>query len=214
VARSARAECPARRRPRRRQAERTAETRAKVIAAVIDCVGDLGYTGATAVEITRRAGVTWGAVQHHFGGKDGLYLAVVEHSFARFASRLSGIAIEDQSLEKRASIFVDGAWQHFSSATYRATFEILLNHLGREDRPPRGTWQQQLFRSWDRIWMEFLGDAPISRRRHHVLQHYTISVLSGLASSLVLAGPGARLHPTELDLLKDSLARELTGDVR
>jgi AcrR family transcriptional regulator len=214
VSRAARAEGATRRRPRRSQAERTAETRAKVIAAVIHCVGDLGYAGATAVEITRRAGVTWGAVQHHFGGKDGLFLAVVEESFAHFAARLSDIALEDQSLEKRVSLFVDGAWQHFSSATYRATFEILLNHLGREDRPPRGTWQQQLFRSWDRIWMEFLGDAPIPRQRQHVLQHYTISVLSGLASSLVLAGPAARLHASELDLLKDSLVRELSRDVR
>ncbi len=196
MARGARAEGPARRRPRRSQAERTTETRAKVIAAVIDCVGDLGYAGATAVEITGRAGVTWGA------------------AFAHFASRLSDLAIEDQSLETRVSLFVDGAWQHFSSATYRATFEILLNHLGREDRPPGGSWQQQLLRSWDRIWMEFLGDAPIPRRRHPILQHYTISVLSGLASSLVLAGPGARLHASELDLLKDSLTRELTRDVR
>ena len=214
MARRAHAEGPVRRRPRRSQAERTAETRAKVIAAVIDCVGDLGYAGATAVEITGRAGVTWGAVQHQFGGKDGLFLAVVEDSFAHFASLLSDLAIEDQSLETRVSLFVDGAWQHFSSATYRATFEILLNHLGREDRPPGGSWQQQLFRSWDRIWMEFLGDAPIPRRRHPILQHYTISVLSGLASSLVLAGPGARLHASELDLLKDSLTRELTRDVR
>ncbi|MBW2236746.1 MAG: hypothetical protein JRG85_15270 [Deltaproteobacteria bacterium] len=62
--------------------------------------------------------------------------------------------------------------------------------------------------------MDFLGDAPIPRRRHHVLQYYTISVLSGLASSLVLAGPAARLHASELDLLKDSLARQLIRDAR
>jgi AcrR family transcriptional regulator len=204
----------AQRRPRRSQAERTAETRAKVIAAVIDCVGDVGYAGTTAVAITRRAGVTWGAVQHHFGGKDGLFMAVVDDSFARFASQLPDVADESQGPEKRVRLFVDGAWQHFSSAAYRATFEILLNHLGREDPPPGVGWQTQLFRSWDRIWMEFFGDVPIPRSRHHVLQHYTIAVLSGLASSLLLGGPDARLHASELDLLKDSLARELTRDAR
>ena len=196
MARGSHAEDPPRRRARRSQAERTAETRAKVIAAVIGCVGDVGYAGATAVAITRRAGVTWGAVQHHFGGKEGLFLAVVEDSFARFASQLPDIASEGQSLEKRVSLFVDGAWQHFSSPAYRAT------------------WQAQLFRSWDGIWMEFFGDAPIPRRWHHVLQHYAISVLSGLASSLVLARPAARLHASELGLLKDSLVRELSRDAR
>ena len=48
---------------------------------------------------------------------------------------------------------------------------------------------------------------PLQQR---MLQHYTISVLSGLASTLMLEGPGARLREPELDLLKQTLARELT----
>jgi len=58
--------------------------------------------------------------------------------------------------------------------------------------------------------MRIFADAPLSRRRHFVLQHYTISVLSGLASTLMLEGPEARLPTAELDLLKETLVRELT----
>ena len=194
---------------RRSHAERTARTRARVLAAVVDSIAEVGFQRTTATEIARRAGVTWGAVQHHFGGKDGLLVAVVEHSFNLFAERLDDVSGEGETLEKRAALFVDRAWEHFRSRLYRSTLEILLGYLGREDLPEQPDWRGQMFRAWDRIWMELFGDAPISRRRHFVLQHYTISTLSGLASTLMLEGGEVRLRGEELDLLKDTLVREL-----
>ena len=69
-----------------------------------------------------------------------------------------------------------------------------------------------MFRAWDGVWMRLFADAPLSRRRHRVLEHYTVSVLSGLATTLMLEGRGAALRPEELDLLKQTLAGELTRD--
>jgi AcrR family transcriptional regulator len=198
-------------RERRSQAARTAETRARIMKAVLDSVADVGFARTTATEITRRAGVTWGAVQHHFGGKDGILLAVVEDSFNHFASLLATVPIEDTPLEKRASLFIDRAWDHFSSDNYRCTFEILLNYLGREDLGETPRWQARMFRAWDAIWMDLFHDAPISQRRHRILEHYTISTLSGLASTLVLEGGDASLRSEEIDVLKKLLVRELEG---
>jgi len=195
---------------RRSHAERTAETRARIIAAVLECIAEVGFQRTTATEISRRAGVTWGAVQHHFGGKDGILVAVVEDSFDRFAARLERIPIEGESLQKRASLFVDKAWEHFSSREYRSTFEILLNYLGRDDAAETQGWQEQMFRAWDRFWMRLFHDATITRRRHLVLEHYVISTLSGLASTVMLEGGDAVLREEELDLLKETLVRELT----
>ncbi len=201
---------PAPARERRSHAERTAETRARIIGAVVESIAERGFQRTTASEIAQRAGVTWGAVQHHFGGKDGMLIAVLEDSFDRFAQKLEDIPIEGTSLEKRAALFIDRAWEHFGSAQYRSTFEILLNVLVREDLDEHSTWQERMFRAWDRIWRRLFGDAPIARRRHFVLQHYTISVLSGLASTLMLEGGEARLRGVELALLKETLSREFT----
>ncbi|MBW2313227.1 MAG: TetR family transcriptional regulator [Deltaproteobacteria bacterium] len=55
---------------RRSQAERSAETRTRILAAVIDSIADVGLQRSTAAEIACRAGVTWGAVQHHVGDKE------------------------------------------------------------------------------------------------------------------------------------------------
>lgn len=203
---------PGEARGRRSHAERTAETRSRVIEAVFESIAEVGFARTTATEITRRAGVTWGAVQHHFGGKDALLVAVVEDSFTRFAARLDGIPTEDVSLEQRVGLFIDQAWEHFASREYRSTFEILLNYLGREDvMQDVPTWQGSMFQAWDGIWMRLFHDAAIARRRHRVVEHYVISTLSGLASTLVLEGASATMRVDELDILKRTLLRELEG---
>lgn len=197
--------------PRRSHAERTAETRARILAAALEAIAERGFQRTTAAEITRRAGVTWGAVQHHFGGKEGLLVAVVENSFARFAARLADVPGDQGTLEERVALFVDRAWQHFSSDAYRSTFEILLDAMGDVDDAGPADWQGELFRAWHQEWMRLFHDAPIARSRHRLLEHYTISVLSGLASMQMLEGPRASVRREELDLLVRTLTRELTA---
>ena len=213
-----RLELPGQQRTRRTHAQRTAETRAKIIAAVVDSIAEVGYQATTATEITRRSGVTWGAVQHHFGGKDGMLTAVLEDSFNRFAARIEDIPIEDTPLEERVSLFVERAWEHFSSDQYRATFEILLcymrrEHAGASSSAEGGTsWQARMTQAWDSVWSRLFAGATISRRRSLMLQHYTVSVLSGLASTLSLEGEGAALVDSELGLLTRTLREELAVD--
>jgi AcrR family transcriptional regulator len=196
-------------RARRSHAERTARTRARLMDAVVESIAEIGLARTTAPEIARRAGVTWGAVQHHFGGKEGMLASVLDDSFRRFAERLDGIPLAGTTLEERAALFIDRAWEHFASAHYRTTYEILAHYLGREGTRPKREWRERMERDWDRIWQRLFADAPVSRRRHYVLQHYTISVLSGLASTLMLEVGDAALRPSALELLKQTLAREL-----
>ncbi|WP_020661640.1 TetR/AcrR family transcriptional regulator [Amycolatopsis benzoatilytica] len=63
---------------RRTQQERSDATRAALITAARDLFGARGYHDVPAEEITRTAGVTRGALYHHFGDKKGLFRAVVE----------------------------------------------------------------------------------------------------------------------------------------
>ncbi len=198
-------------RERRSHAERTAATRRLVIGAVVECITDVGFQRTTAAEITRRAGVTWGAVQHHFGGKDGLLIAVLEDSFSRFAERLEDIPVESTSLEERVSLFVERAWEHFRSRHYRSTFEILLGYLGGHDIDADTSWREHMFTMWDEVWAKLFADASVKRPRRLLLEHYTVSVLSGLASTAMLQASETELPEAELRFLKDTLLRELSG---
>lgn len=197
---------------RRSHAERTAETQARIVAAVVASIAERGLQRTTAAEVTRRAGVTWGAVQHHFGGKDGLLMAVLEDSFRRFEARLAEVPVESLPLAERVRLFVERAWAHFASREYACTAEILRDAIRRADPPADGPrWQEQMSRAWGRVWRRFFGEAPAARSRRGALQHYTIAVLTGLASTVALEGPGARVRPEELGLLEDTLLRELRG---
>jgi AcrR family transcriptional regulator len=161
---------------------------------VVESIAEVGLARTTAPEIARRAGVTWCSVQHHFGGKEGMLVAALEDSFRRFAERLESIPLEGTNLEKRASLFIDRAFEHFSSPHYRTTFEILLHSTRRGLSRASPDWRERMFRGWDRIWRRLFAEARLPRARHFVLQHYTISVLSGMASTLLLEGGEASLR--------------------
>ena len=192
-------------RARRTQAERTAATRERIVAAVVASIAEVGFQRTTASEIARRAGVTWGAAQHHFGGKDGILAAVLQNSFARLAERLSGIPA-GAPLATRVELFVGRAWEHFASPHYRSTLEILL-HLDPSARRPG--WQAPMQRELDAIWRGTFPEARLPHRRALALQRYTASVLSGLAALSLLDGSRAT-RGAELRLLEATLLRELS----
>jgi AcrR family transcriptional regulator len=193
---------------RRTQAERTAETRRRILDAVVESIAEVGFQRTTASEIARRAGVTWGAVQHHFGAKGGILLAVLEDTFARLEARLGDIPV-DAPLERRVALFVERAWQHFSSPHFHSTFEILLHH-GKgdgEEVPPH--WQEKMFRDLDRVFERLFSDSRLPRRERAALHQYAVAELQGLAMLEMLDEPRSR-RP-QLALLERTLLAELGG---
>ena len=65
-------------RGQRTQAERRAATRRALLDAARSMFAEKGYHGAAAEEIVRRAGVTRGALYHHYEDKKDLFRAVVD----------------------------------------------------------------------------------------------------------------------------------------
>jgi AcrR family transcriptional regulator len=60
-------------------AERMAATRIRLLDAVIETLGECGYAATSTSEVARRSGFTRGAQLHHFGTKDQMMVAAVEH---------------------------------------------------------------------------------------------------------------------------------------
>jgi len=59
--------------------QRGEETRARIIEAAVEVFGARGYDGASTRDIATAAGVNAPAIQYYFDGKEGVYLACVEH---------------------------------------------------------------------------------------------------------------------------------------
>ncbi|MFB9971058.1 TetR/AcrR family transcriptional regulator [Pseudoroseomonas cervicalis] len=77
---------------RRRRSEMIEETRARLIAAGRRAFALHGYAAASMDELTAEAGLTRGALYHHFGDKKGLLQAVVEQIDAEMSVRLDAVA--------------------------------------------------------------------------------------------------------------------------
>jgi AcrR family transcriptional regulator len=73
---------------RRTQAERREATRAALIAAARELFAARGYAGVSTEEIVQRAGVTRGALYHHFNGKHDLFRAVYERVEQELTERI------------------------------------------------------------------------------------------------------------------------------
>lgn len=63
-------------------------TREKLVQAALDAFGQRGFDGVSTRQIAQAAGTNLAAIPYHFGGKDGLRLAVAEHIVASVRERL------------------------------------------------------------------------------------------------------------------------------
>ena len=78
---------------RRSQAERSGATRAALVKAARPLFAERGYARIGTEEIVRAAGVTRGALYHHFEGKRGLFEAVYVEIEVELAERIAGGAL-------------------------------------------------------------------------------------------------------------------------
>ncbi|HST81194.1 MAG TPA: TetR/AcrR family transcriptional regulator [Kineosporiaceae bacterium] len=109
---------------RRTQAERRASTRAALLQATIDCLIELGYAGTTTNEVQLRAGVSRGALTHHFASKADLLLAAMDYLYDDFNASVRSSAATLPSGEERLRPAIQMLWERFNGPLFRAAMEL------------------------------------------------------------------------------------------
>src|SRR6266478_165275 len=66
----------------------------RLIEAGLEIFGAFNLEGATTRQLAERAGVNQAAIPYYFGGKEGLYLAVIEHVITHKASRVRPVLLQ------------------------------------------------------------------------------------------------------------------------
>ena len=102
------------------RARQTAETRNELIKAGTRLFGSKGYANVTAVNIVEKAGVTRGALYHHFSdGKLGLFKAVVENTQKAITEALEDSYNSEKSTFDILSDVVNAYFKVFEKKAYR-----------------------------------------------------------------------------------------------
>lgn len=111
-------------RPRKEQ-ERSRRTRSRLLDAVVECLVDLGYAGTTTQEVAKRAGVTRGALLHHYPTREQLVAAAIAHLDL---TRLQDFERRFATLDPRRDVaeeFVDLLWSLTRDRNGYAELELL-----------------------------------------------------------------------------------------
>ncbi len=114
--------------PRRTNQERSATTQAAILDATIEQLAEHGYGRTTTVEVAERAGVSRGALVHHFSTRSDLVLAALEYLCERRLEELeAGIArLSATATAARPSAFVDLMWSTFEGPLFTAQLELWM----------------------------------------------------------------------------------------
>jgi AcrR family transcriptional regulator len=111
---------------RRTQAERTAAACKTLIESTIACLNAKGFGATTSQDIVKRAQCTTGAIQHHFGSKNGLYIAVLDQLLDEFKAGFETFPHRDEALEQRCTKTIAALDALYTSTRYGAGQSLVL----------------------------------------------------------------------------------------
>jgi AcrR family transcriptional regulator len=111
---------------RRRQKERTAATRAAVLEATVELLVQRGYAGTSTRLAAEQAGVSLGALQHHFPTKAELTVESMRFVTDRLADEFVSAIPRDGDELERISLALDRLLVVFRGPTFAAALELHL----------------------------------------------------------------------------------------
>ena len=198
--------------PRRRkpvsQRERSAATQEQLIQAVVQSLLERGYHRTSVNEICRRARVTSSAIQHHFGGKRQLMMAVAETLDARNRELLDQVASSPQpresveQLEANPDLWLEGL---------RVNYELLM--AARSDPELWDLYApfQRAIYEWRDAWaLKIFGDAPVPEPRRVLLIRLLDALASGVVGQVMVTDDHEYLRGF-FTFLKELIQREVEG---
>jgi AcrR family transcriptional regulator len=109
---------------RRTQAERREETRGQLLAAARALFAEKGFAETSTPDIVARAGVTRGALYHHFADKEALFAAVVEAEHAAVAASIETAG--DATPQDPVAALLAGSAAFFAAMSDAGRRQILL----------------------------------------------------------------------------------------
>jgi len=111
------------------QAQKSAMTRDRILEAAINCFIELGYTNVTTAVVASSAGVSRGAMLHHFPSKTELIQAAVEYLHDKllqdYTVRVGNIPANLKG-RKRRRAGIDAYWEHLTGDLFVVYHELCV----------------------------------------------------------------------------------------
>ena len=165
---------------RRTQQERREAGRSALIEATISALCDVGYARTTTTEIVRRAGCTTGSLQHHFGAKEDLLLAVLDRLLEELGAKYDAFAGLRTPLGERCRFILDALWEIYGSPRYMAVWELAIGTRGEPNlHEVVLRHRAESLAICERAWRSAFRDVASESEDISDLMHFSLTVLRG-----------------------------------
>lgn len=186
------------RRRRRSQEERSEEMRARLARAAFDVIADRGHSAFRTAAVTEKAGVSQGALIHHFATKDGLTLAAVDYAFAHASAKTEEIIAEGLTAgDDPVDLMISDFRLYFFNDDFWVSLDITINGSktpalaeGIREIVPRyrlGVYNR---------WVGILSDAGWNRSDAMEIVRMTAAMVTGLGIRTLFDDVDAYLDST------------------
>lgn len=160
-------------RPGSRQESKSSEMRETILEATLDCLADHGYANTTNSLVCERAGISRGAMLHHYRTRLDLIVATIEYAFYKHLSNFSHLVAklgESERMHRNSAIAID--WYLCLTREYKAYQELQMasrtNDELRKIFHPRArhhdlVWKEELLKVFPE-WRADMRKLELSRR--------------------------------------------------
>jgi len=189
--------------------------RERLLEATLECLAERGYANTTTTEVTHRAGVSRGAMLHHYPEKAALVTAAVAYLTERQLDELRQSLGRMPRTQDFVSTALDILWGHFTGPLWRAWLELAV--ASRTD-PELAAHFRPMVARFDRVIAQvadqFFRPSTWSEEEFESTRRSLYYFLQGLAL-MQAADPDPEEAERALALLKGQIAarvRRLRGE--
>lgn len=196
-------------RRRKTQQERTAETTESLLKATIDLLHDRGFYRMSTVEIAERAGVSRGALNHHFTSKEEIVVSAIRQQLRDSTARLHKMALTIREEGGSTDRIVDFIWSLMTDRLYYVTMEYMPEARHNEDfKSEIVVVVKEFHEGLNAVWAELANQIGADVKRTSTVMNATMCLVRGMIAQTTIKDDPAYFAEL-LDYCKRQVAREL-----
>lgn len=171
---------------RQNQEERSRQTQARVTQATIECILEKGIRATSTVDIARLAGVSRGALVHHYPSKTLLMQAALEDLLSREVESVRDMATQVKAGELNFDNLLQALHEHFKGDLYMVTLEYLTNARTDPDiMKVLVTLGSKFNDSLEQIWEQLVASSNHTSHQNRVALNATLCMMRGMGAQSI-----------------------------
>jgi AcrR family transcriptional regulator len=186
-------------RPRRTQAERRESTQRAILDATIAGLTKVGYAQLSTNKVVRKAGVSRGALVHHFPTKADLAVAALDRWLTDRLVEFDATFAVLRPEERRDDVAIDVLWEMFEGPTFAAWIELVVaartdDRLRKKLVEVNDRFTAGVYESFRRAFAVDGAELPFDPT---IAVEFAFAVLTGAATGRFLDDPADRADGTQ-----------------